>query len=71
MHQPVLDGDMQQMAERSLTVFRQRRGFKRTVQSLADVIPILVHFPGARPIPRLVRRQTASHRVNAEREQAV
>ena len=47
------------------------RHLNRVVQSLPDAVPILVDDLEPRPVVGLIRRQTPSHRVDAEGEKPV
>src|SRR5579872_3813429 len=78
MHQPVLDGDVEQSLERK-TIATMNAGLgicrhfcvQLFIQRRPDVPHVLANSRERGPVRRLVRGQSATHRINAEREQTI
>ena len=72
VHQPMLDGNIQQSGKRKAVARAINRPLGEfVVQSSSNSGDIVVHGFNRRPVRRLIRGQSSAHRIDAEGEQPV
>ena len=73
MHQPMLNGDVQQQARRKFLLpdelrIGKERSFEPSIEAFPKSTGVVSYFRQRRPIRGLVRRQSSPHRINTKGE---